>query len=46
LYSIVDFLDSTELPEKAFVDFAQEISQGLGKRALSEEVKYIHTTPK
>jgi len=46
LYSIGDFLDSTEFPEEAFVNFAQELSQGLGERALSEEVKYIHLTPK
>jgi hypothetical protein len=46
VYRIADFLNSPDFPDEAFVNFAQEVSQGLGERALSQEVKYIHLTPK
>ena len=46
VYRIGDFLADVQDPDRAYVDFAQEVSQGLGERALSLEVKYIDLTPK
>jgi hypothetical protein len=43
IYNGRDFLDSDDdHPDSAFVSYAEEVSQGLGQRALSEALKYIY----
>jgi hypothetical protein len=46
IYKTRDFFDGTGFPDETFVSFARELNQGLGERALSEEVRLLHPVPR